>query len=195
MSPRNPTPFEDEEWKMSVSRRIATDLKQRSVYTPDIKFIDQFENHLVFIDGFLRSDCGKQGNFLHGAKYLGKACTTASDYEMKMTPDYPVTFYRRSSIQSKKVLGELYAVSPEVLRNLDVIFGNTIMWCRERQYITCEEQHIPFKNGVRRVTIEAWYYLGLETAFDNVRLNYADMRLHGQHMAWEWDPEATFVMD
>lgn len=180
---------------MDHMKEFITRLKARNYYTPDIDEISQYSYHLTFIDGTLRRQFNEWHKILAEAEYLGDAVSMYEYFVMKRTARTPVLF-KHGMFQKnvlRKVLGDVWAVTPNQLMALDHYYHNGELFSREKNVFKLTNQSVPFKNGAQRPVVTAWSYIGNPYYWDNVQLSFTGQRKVGKDFAWVWDPQTTIT--
>lgn len=96
----------------------------------------------VFVYGTLKHGFYNH-RWMQGSVYLGKAESTFHGYMMYDNGNYPVLV-----TGSEVVKGELYVVSEETLKNLDMLEGHPDLYERKKRMF-----------NIKGVSVEAWVYM------------------------------------
>lgn len=144
---------------------ICQELLARKAISPDFSKLS-FEDYVpVFVYGTLKSG-GLRNDVLDGCPYLGEARTATSTFILKdFEGNFPVAFSAldpRKNTDAKYIYGEVYAVPPRVLLELDMIESNGSMYQREEKFMFLMEQSYSTRHGSARPSIKAWMYLGVK---------------------------------
>lgn len=166
-------------------------LKNRAYYSPDLHELEQFEEHLLFVDNNLKMSIGRWSIYLSNAKFLGSAVTLFDHFIMKRTVQFPITFENKTHAAHKKVLGDLWAIDPLTVLRLDVMHNNGDFWYRKKVPVKCLDQDAPYKNGDKRPIISAWMYLGDEEHWENTTMVFAGNQKVGKEFVWHWNPKSA----
>lgn len=133
------------------------DLKKKSPLQP------------VFVYGTL-----KRGNRLHdvisGCDYLGRGLTSIARWELRNAPhsSFPIMFKMDNNHPNRgKIWGEVYAVDPLTLLELDEIENNGRMYQRTKVHITLKDQTYKTTTGDKNPSIQIWTYLGVHKYWEN----------------------------
>ena len=102
---------------------IIKNLQKRFEFTPDFLEFKCQRNILVFVYGTLRRG-GKDNHILDDSVYLGTAHTLRNIFTIKSYFSMPVVF-EEEKISSNHIVGEVYAVSPITLADIDHVMHNT----------------------------------------------------------------------
>jgi gamma-glutamylcyclotransferase (GGCT)/AIG2-like uncharacterized protein YtfP len=105
---------------------------------------------LVFVFGTLKKGYHNHRRFLSAAELLGEAVSTENNYVMQDV-GFP-TLWQNGKLSKKTgyVAGEIYRVSPELLKACDRLESNGRMYTREER---------EFRVGSETQTTTAWVYL------------------------------------
>lgn len=103
--------------------------------------------HIVFVYGTLKHGLSNS-RLLRQAEFLGPA-VTVKEYMMVDTGGFPMCF--PSGSQAHRVVGEVYAVTPDELKSLDRLEGHPVFFCREE---------IPVDMSDSGIVQAAWMYFG-----------------------------------
>ena len=133
---------------------ILSMLSDRTKYSPDFKEITKLENILVFIyDEYQDKFLGK--TVFKNDKYLGRGRTVYAGFRMMYRGGVPV-IYQHGVHCNRSIIGDIYAVSPKTLFELDRVMENTQETTRFKTYIYAVEQQL---NGVEfSPSIECFLY-------------------------------------
>jgi gamma-glutamylcyclotransferase (GGCT)/AIG2-like uncharacterized protein YtfP len=106
----------------------------------------------------------QQDEYLKGAKFLGKGYTITNKYYMNITlgNGNAVTFTEDNpeSLKKGKIRGEVYAVRPDAIIDIDMFHQNGIMYDRELRNIVLSQQEIKSTHKTFNPTRRCWMYLG-----------------------------------
>ncbi len=183
----------DLSWDHAGYRIAQQELKSRKFYTPDIRDVEKYDNHLVFVDSYLMSKYNTKREFLEKAQYLGAAMTVSGQYRMMCSNRWAVTFHEAKKPTSRNVFGEVYAVSTEALFALDAFYSNYLYVNRKKQWVRLREQEAPFKNGITRPTVEAWMYLGIPERWKDITLVYGPVALDKGIQTYHWNDKPKII--
>ena len=124
---------------------ILSNLYRRQDRTPDFHELRMHDYVALFVydtmkKGFLQDD------YLKNSHYLGKGYTITDKYYMNVTAGNgnAVIFKEDNphSMKSGKIRGEVYAVKPELLLDIDSYHQNGIMYDREQRNIVLQDQRL-----------------------------------------------------
>ena len=150
---------------------IVDELLLRKKYTPDFGELRLYENILVFVYDELKVD-GFQSSILSESKFLGEARTMHNSFLMKSSSTNPVVFVNNKpkDINKGYIRGEVYAVPPETLLQLDKAKFNGFLYRRQKKYIFLMDQEYQTKQGNKRPSVEAFMYLGIPEYWESYKL-------------------------
>lgn len=148
---------------------IIESLKIRGNWTPDINDLRRRKYILLFVYDELKRN-GYQNPLLKnsGVKYLGEGKTSTDTYKLKYDRG-PIAFKDnlKSSASRGYLLGEIFAVKPEVILYLDANKQNGIICDRIKKPILMFDQHYNTNSGVKRVNLLCYFYIGNEEYYEN----------------------------
>jgi len=120
------------------SLTFKNELKEIAKWTHDVPYLNQFDNHYVFVYGSLKRG-QKRGDLLTKSsktKFCGIGVTESQEYEMLLhvnedtRDNFPVIFENISKTRNAKVKGELWLVPTDVLLHMDKLEGNGYLYDR-----------------------------------------------------------------
>jgi gamma-glutamylcyclotransferase (GGCT)/AIG2-like uncharacterized protein YtfP len=143
-------------------------LQDQAKWTSDIPYLNQFENHYVFVYGTLKRGMRRSEILTKNqqCKFCGVAVTEFNELDLLLFVDessaeghFPVLFDHVSKSRNAKVKGELWLVPTEVLLQLDKIEGNGYMFEREwtSVWVGTEKVHAFCYYGIK----EFWRFQNL----------------------------------
>lgn len=158
------TPVTDFDWTGDTDWTDSQDLTSFMVeaideasYTPDLPNLMKLDSQLIFVYGTLRQGFYNH-KLLRGQEFLGYA-STANRFNMFRTADtespFPVVMLEGRADKVGAIFGEVYAVAPSCLRELDYLESNGTMYKRHLTPVT-----IARKDGTTK-QLHAWMYKGL----------------------------------
>ncbi len=159
--------------------------------TPDFVELKQKSSlQPVFVYGTL-----KKGHRLHdvlsGCPYLGRGITSIARWDLKNAPQgsFPIMFKLKTENPHKgKVCGEVYAVDPLTMLELDEIESNGRMYQREKVHIRLRDQHYKTTTGDMNPSVQCWTYVGVDKYWEDTmcwRAPYTDM---AGTRVFDWKP-------
>ena len=159
--------YRDPMTRVNTSVKIVSELQRREKFTPDFKKLKQFDNILVFVYDDLKFG-GSQDTVLSESAYLGEATSAHDMYSLKGYR-LPVLLNNnvRSSPSRGKIKGELYAVPPETILQLDKLKRNGVLFKREQRTFFLIDQKYKTKKGVQVPSVKAWVYMGIPEVWKN----------------------------
>lgn len=165
-------------WEGAGALSMFTELKARSVYTPDMDVMETYTDYIPIFEYGIRKNYGNTPHpQFKGAKYLGEALTTSETFVMKEHLDFPYVFkIKHTSPSAKRILGQLFAVPIITLLTLDRSYNNNIICRRHKVYVKCMDQFAPFKQAERRPVIEAYMYIYDDKFMDMENMSSAPYR-------------------
>lgn len=138
------------------------ELQRRLDFTPDFPELRKYKSIPLFVyDDFKIGHLGNQ-MFVERAKYLGKGRTATNRYRMKMfeKENIPVLF-EDDSQGSGFAMGEVYAIEPEVLLDIDEHVVQGICMQRITRNVFLLDQETPFRSrGNFHPSLKCYMYLG-----------------------------------
>lgn len=151
---------------------IIDELLMRKRFSPDFGNVRNREDILLFVyDEFQRQ--GSMNPVLSESKFLGQGRTAANNFQMKNgRHNVPVVLSNNSKGDSNKgfIRGEVYAVPPETLLQVDKMNSNTVRFRRQKKYIFLLDQEYQTKKGNKRPSVECFMYLGVPEFWENQTL-------------------------
>ena len=172
-------------------------LASRNTFTPDFPKL-RLQNHILVFNYFKPFKIGGRFQPLlrpTESAYLGKAYTIMDNYVVKEAQndsDIRVCFKNDkvppanfSPLFRSHVKGELYALSPEALLNMDRIMKNNHHFYREEKYVVPTEQASVFKDD-GGTTVRAFMYFGVEEFWENYPLVKARNLKDNDIGKWMW---------
>lgn len=148
---------------------IIESLKIRGNWTPDFSDLRRRKYILLFVYDELKRN-GFQNPLLKnsGAKYLGEGKTSTDNYKLKYDRG-PIAFKDnlKSSASRGYLLGEIFAVKPEVILYLDANKQNGIVFNRIKKPILMFDQHYNTNSGAKRINSLCYFYVGNEEYYEN----------------------------
>lgn len=145
---------------------IINQLYKRQKFTPDFKKLRLQQNILVFVcDALVYA--GSEHKHLVNSKYLGKATSLHDSYALRGSKFAVLIDHVQAKSEKAKIKGELYAVSPETLLDLDRVRFNTVMHQREERTFFLNDQKYKTKAGKRVPSVKAWVYLAKKECWNS----------------------------
>lgn len=146
-------------------------LEKRSTdWTTDWLKLKYKRLHLVFVYGSLKHG-QRNHDVLKDSLFLGDAHTAQENYEMYNTTNfYPVVFQAGKDDDKKRrnrIRGEVYAVTPTKMLELDQIEGNGYIFERKERMVVLTDQTYPTTTGKHHPIPQAWIYLGVRDELKN----------------------------
>jgi gamma-glutamylcyclotransferase (GGCT)/AIG2-like uncharacterized protein YtfP len=166
---------------------IIDDLWGRSMYSPDIPDLSMYDNHLVFIFDGLKQEINPTHNlmFLRDSKFLGKAYTVRKEFIMKQQ-GYPIVQVKKQANQKRSVMGEVYAVSTNILMRLDALYDNTNRTLRCKEYVELTEQNSPTKTPQHPI-VQAYMYIADDHYWDKAAATWMPGNAAFRQDGWFWE--------
>lgn len=139
---------------MWFSGNYKKQLEENGKYTTDIPWLNNFEDHHVFVYGSFKRGCARHIVLSSNTKnrYFGPAVTATQDYDMLVAnpAGFPIVFNNCTEKgRLHKVKGELWMVPTETILRMDNIEANGLVYSRELTSIFVGKQ-----------TVYAWMYIG-----------------------------------
>jgi len=130
---------------------------EQGQYTPDFPILQKKESHYVFVYGTLKRDF-RNHQVLSGSKVVGCGFSESDRFVMakELRHRFPVAFFDNRVESRGRLYGEVYEVKPEVIRDLDYLESNGIMY---KRYPLMFEV---FQRTGPKQKIRAWVYLGIK---------------------------------
>jgi gamma-glutamylcyclotransferase (GGCT)/AIG2-like uncharacterized protein YtfP len=118
------------------AKDLTEDLKDtlpfiETTMTPDLPALNRWDSHYVFIFDDLKNGFS-QSHILAEEPIMGVGYTRApwfTMYQYKSRKNPPLMMIRQDSTKAGRVYGEVYKVSPTMVRDLDEIYSNQV-WVR-----------------------------------------------------------------
>jgi len=165
------------------SPEVISMLQERGRHTPDFNDLRRYEYIPVFIYDSELMQCTKgKSNWLlgfHHSYYLGKAYTVTDKYILKQAGDIKV---RNVAFDSKLdatnpmshkaknyIRGEVYALHPRSLLNVDYYLGNNRMFRREQRSFFMADQDSPFRDDAWP-TFRCYIHMGIPEYWNNFKM-------------------------
>lgn len=146
---------------------IVGTLLDRARYTPDYSKLRRYENLAVFVYNDLMGDLA-HSSVLSGAQYLGVGRTATGEFLMRNKSD-PVVFRPDKGSKYKgHVVGEVFAIKPQVIFELDHYHMNTIKFYREEIPIFLKDQSYATSKGTKNPSLRCLMYLGVKSHWDHI---------------------------
>lgn len=141
------------------SLTFKNELKEIAKWTSDVPYLNQFENHYVFVYGSLKRG-QKRGDLLtqnSKTKFCGVAVTETPEYDVLLhvnedtKHNFPVAFSNISKTRNAKIKGELWLVPTETILQMDKIEGNGYLYDRvwTTVHVGTEKVHTFIYEGVK----------------------------------------------
>ena len=178
---------------MGILERLAS----RQEYTPDFPRL-RLQDHVLVFNYFKEFKLGRELiNLLYPKEsaYLGKAYTAMDNYVMKelqsnsetrvLFKNDVVSPTNFSPLFKSHVKGELYALTPEALLNMDRVIGNNHRFYREEKFVVPKEQSPVFKHQVR-TTVKVYMYFGVEKFWENYPMIKSHNSKDTELNKWMW---------
>src|SRR5690606_37162820 len=124
--------------------------KRRSSRTPDYLTLKFQEYHPIFVYGNLKSG-GPYSCLLKDAIYLGEGLTANISYDLQyyegMIRQPVLRRINPNALTAARVMGEVYAVTPEQILEIDFSIENTEVFKRDHVFIRMLDQTYKSKGG------------------------------------------------
>lgn len=174
-------------------------LKARGQTTPDLGNLRQHDHILVFnyIWKFRPDQEFAKTLEPKASAYLGKAYTIMDSFVIKETYAGSVLDAERVALRvdfkppvvsyphKPHIKGELYALTPEAVMNMDKILGNNFKYFRKSTYVVPLEQESKFKSGIRSA-VKAYIYFGIPEYWENYTLRRGASMKDQKLEKWMW---------
>ena len=141
-------------------------------FTTDYPMLQKRERHFVFVYGTLKKGHRNHESFLGDAELVGCGYTKIAMYRMQLVNTnrpYPVATiasrYEQQTDKAAKIYGEIYAVDPIHIRDLDLLENNGEMFLRTSVYVDAATP-----NNAGEVTHEimrCFTYIGLHSFWES----------------------------
>jgi gamma-glutamylcyclotransferase (GGCT)/AIG2-like uncharacterized protein YtfP len=127
-------------------------LQETGKFTRDVPYLNQFQNHFVFVYGTLKRGNRRADLLKRSTKnqFCGIGVTESTNYDLLLTVDsvdpnanYPIAFDMKTEGRSAKVKGELWLVDTNTLLQLDKIEANGYLFDRVWVNIQVGKEIIP----------------------------------------------------
>lgn len=146
-------------------RNVAPDLfrilDERKKRTPDLERLKYFENVLVFVYGTLQRGHENYRILAENSKYLGIGHTVLKSFSMHDTLNgFPMVFQENTPEFQGFIRGEVWAVSPDTLAQIDRLEDNGGYYKRQKTFVCLDEQVVPSKDMMHPV-VDCQIYLGV----------------------------------
>lgn len=147
-----------------------SELQHRLDYSPDFGELRMYKSIPLFVyDDFKK---GHRGNeyFIGRAKYLGRGRTCTNRYRMKLfqKENVPILFDDESALSGFTV-GEVYAVTPEVMLDVDQELAQGMCMKRTQRNIFLLDQESPVRSKKNFYpSLKCHVYLGIEEYWDDM---------------------------
>lgn len=174
-----PQPVKEKKKEEYIPVHIIKKLEARGEYTDDFHIIRRHKHVPVFIyqQELLRN--GKHSDILipSKSKWLGEAYSSLPHFDLfdigdqmpRRTMAFTSTAANGNLLKGTCLKGEMFALCPEAVLNLDRYMQNTEESDRVEKTFTLTQQQTPFKDG-QYPTIKAWVYLGHLPFFDKIKM-------------------------
>lgn len=145
---------------------VVRECQKRLSFTPDYGELVRRENVLLFVyDDFMRNHSKNVLLFKKNAKYLGLGRTTTPYFRMRCIDkdNIPIAFDclgKSNQPLQAHIQGEVYAVKPEVITEIDEYFGNQVTVHRKTRSVTLIDQY--HDNVAKFPRVSCFMYLGDE---------------------------------
>lgn len=145
---------------------IIDKLEERGKYCPDFGTLRKYEYHLLFVYDSLKvyQDLNYYLKSFENVKYLGEGRTHTNSYIVKKYGDDDVIafddFDPFSNIKAK-IIGDVFAVPPEVLLELDILKEHTILTNRKKRSVLLKDQFVGLRS-IQNPFVQAHIYLGIK---------------------------------
>ncbi len=151
--------------------------KARGKYSPDFGTIRYHPLSLVFMYDRDLKQKGLEHKVIFRndkSRYLGEAFSATATYSLKESFDtkYCLAFKANEMTMKNKahLIGEIYAVPPEVMLDLDAYHQNGNHYLREFRNVFMMDQPLPVNGKLKYMTQRCWFYLGVEETWKNCQL-------------------------
>lgn len=146
-------------------RNVAPDLFKtldaRAKLTPDLGRLKYFENTLVFVYGTLQRGHENYKILADSSRYLGIGHTVLKNFSMYDTLNgFPMVFPENTLEFQGYIKGEVWAVSPDTLAQIDRLENNGEYYRRQKTFVCLDEQIVPSKDNMHPV-VDCQIYLGM----------------------------------
>lgn len=182
----------------SSDTKVIEKCHNRFEHSPDFSRMRNYKYIPVFIYQPQFKMGGVMNPFLlpKSSKFLGKSHSMINRYVLHETEDN--AYYIAMNSPNKETLGmmdanflggEVYAVTPEALLNLDYILSNHDIFRREERSFVLVDQDTPFKgeDGKKRhPIIKCWVYLGVPSYWAKHKLSKRPIVNNYVHNKYFW---------
>jgi hypothetical protein len=177
-------------------RDIVETIASRQDYSPDFKDMRLYKYIPVFIYHKRLMKGGQDNSILlpTESKYLGEAYTCTDRYIIRVTDSslFSAAFnstevYANANAKFNKnhVKGEVYALSPRALLNVDKFLENSFMFQREYRNIFLIDQESPIKSSFIP-SLRTMMYIARESYWQHFSMNKAPAHNDYRINKWCW---------
>lgn len=193
----------DKKNKQEIKRlpNITEVMQQRQRFTSDWNKLKEFENILVFVyDDFQQN--GSFNKAFTDCHYMGEAVTVMDNFTLKRDDETGTRIALQKSTGtyfSGKLCGEVYAVPPHIIQQLDEFKGEG--YVRISTYVFLTDQTYPSiltsENKNFHPSVKTFMYLGVESMWPDVLYQEPLHRQgHNREKAFfNYKPKALNILD
>ena len=152
---------------VSKMNNIIEILQDRKKFSPDFGKQRLLSNILIFVYDSMKKG-GQSDTILKDTTFLGLARTTLPNYLMNIYGNHrPVVMDHNRKEFGGYIRGEVYAISPLHLLEIDKAKLNGFVFKRQQRSIQLLDQSYPSKKGPVHPCVQAWIYFGIPEAFES----------------------------
>ena len=158
--------------------RIYEEGQDKSACTFDTPELFRHKKHLVLIYDQKMEGFPEYEELKYCSKWCGQAYTQSLNYVLHRrnagSASYPVALRSGFSPERSAIRGDLFAVDPEILMELDDVYGNGLHYMRTKVPIVVPfrfENQAGFKSDWKYVSdLTAWFYSGTDSFRELIRV-------------------------
>lgn len=134
--------------------------------TPDLLYLQAKYDYVpVFIYGTEQFNYSEHDALEHHPR-IGLGFTTADDYLLYETKDhYPVAITKPETTATAVLRGELFLVTPEIVKNLDLRYTNNIFFVRRERHIVWHKPEEKDRKEKTWFVSRAYVYHGIVSSW------------------------------
>ena len=174
-------------------------LEERGECSPDFDELKFYKYVPVFLYHRFLTKTGINNKDLlpDESKYLGQAYSCAGLYQLKANHDRSLTVAFNAAPQivqapaahsliANHLLGEVYALTPRAILNVDKILDNGKIFQRFPRSFTLFEQQMPLKDKIQHPALKCFVYLGVEKYWEHQNMYKQAVAKDYSIDKWHW---------